>query len=280
MRWPSTSRRSRLTARPWPSSASTRTTCSASGTGWVAATRRGRPSARRSRSPSAGRTSKPFSPARTPWTSTSSPRPMRRTCQSSSPCSASGAAAPWEIVGDRARGHADAARSARPDQRPRRLGPRLRALERPAPGAAPKASGGRARSARAAAKTRKRAVRPPPLLRGQPRPGPPAAQVWQLLRRRVARNPAVRPVHAPLPSLLPAGRHGVQWQARHPRRQARRLLDGARRPHPLESQALAGRASARAPPLTPPPCGWHVLLTAARLSGASRAPTASTPSTS
>jgi hypothetical protein len=148
------------------------------------------------------------------------------------------------------------------------------------PGAAPKASGGRARSARAAAKTRKRAVRPPPLLRGQPRPGPPAAQVWQLLRRRVARNPAVRPVHAPLPSLLPAGRHGVQWQARHPRRQARRLLDGARRPHPLESQALAGRASARAPPLTPPPSWWRVLLTAARLSGASRAPTASTPSTS
>ena len=60
-----------------------------------------------------------------------------------------------------------------------------------------------------------------------------------------ARHPAVRPVHAPLRRLLPAGRHGEQRQARRPR------------------GALHRRTTRPGPS-----------------SGASRAPTASTPSTS
>ena len=71
------------------------------------------------------------------------------------------------------------------------------------------------------------------------------ALVQRFLRRAHRRHPALRPVHAPLPRLLPAGRHGKQRQGRHAR----------------------GRARS---PTTPP----------ARSSGASRARTASTPSTS
>jgi glucose-6-phosphate isomerase len=42
--------------------------------------------------------------------------------------------------------------------------------------------------------------------------------VWynELLRRPDARHPPLRPVHAPLRRLLPAGRHGEQRQARRP----------------------------------------------------------------
>ena len=43
--------------------------------------------------------------------------------------------------------------------------------------------------------------------------------VQRLLRRPDARDPALRPVHAPLRRVLPAGRHGVQRQERRPRRQ-------------------------------------------------------------
>ena len=41
--------------------------------------------------------------------------------------------------------------------------------------------------------------------------------VLELLRRRDARDPAVRPVHASLRRVLPAGRHGVERQGRRPR---------------------------------------------------------------
>ena len=59
---------------------------------------------------------------------------------------------------------------------------------------------------------------------GAPRPA--RRLVQQLLRRRDARHPAVRPVPAPLPRLLPAGRHGVERQARRPRGpRHHRLLD-------------------------------------------------------
>ena len=81
---------------------------------------------------SAWTTSRSCSPAATRWTSTSAPRRSRRTCRSSSGCSASGTTNFF--------GAAD------------------------------------------------------------------------------ARHPAVRPVHAPLPRVLPAGRHGEQRQARRPRR--------------------------------------------------------------
>ena len=156
---PSTSSPSRPTRRRSRSSASTRRTCSRSGTGSAAATRCGRRSACRSRCPSAWTTSRSCSPAATRWTSTSARRRWRRTCRS--------------ILG--AAGHL----------------------------------------------------------------------VQRLLRRPDARDPALRPVHAPLRGVLPAGRHGVQRQERH--------------------AATASRS-----PTTRP----------ARSSGASRAPTASTPSTS
>jgi hypothetical protein len=91
-RSPTTSRRSRRTPRPSPTLASTRRTCLASGTGWAAATRRGRPSVRPSPSPSAGTTSSSSSRAATTWTTTSRPRPSRRTCPCSSPPSACGTA--------------------------------------------------------------------------------------------------------------------------------------------------------------------------------------------
>ena len=48
------------------------------------------------------------------------------------------------------------------------------------------------------------------------------AQVRRLLRRRVARCAPVRPVHAPLPGVPPARRHGVERQARDARGYARR----------------------------------------------------------
>ena len=48
--------------------------------------------------------------------------------------------------------------------------------------------------------------------------------VQQFLRRPDARHPAVRPVHAPLLRLLPAGRHGEQRQERQPRRRSGRRL--------------------------------------------------------
>ncbi len=48
--------------------------------------------------------------------------------------------------------------------------------------------------------------------------------VQQLLRRGDARHPALRPVPAPLPRLLPAGRHGVERQGRRPRRPAHHRL--------------------------------------------------------
>ena len=44
--------------------------------------------------------------------------------------------------------------------------------------------------------------------------------VQQLLRRPDPGDPALRPVHAPLSGLLPAGRHGVERQERHQRRPA------------------------------------------------------------
>ncbi len=44
--------------------------------------------------------------------------------------------------------------------------------------------------------------------------------VQQFLRRAHGRDPALRPVHAPLCRLLPAGRHGKQWQGRHAREPA------------------------------------------------------------
>ncbi len=76
-------------------------------------------------------------------------------------------------------------------------------------------------------------------------PGHARRLVRQLLRRRQPRHPALRPVPAPLRRVPAAGRHGVQRQER-----------------PI--------ATATRSPTTPP----------ARSSGASRAPTASTPSTS
>ena len=50
--------------------------------------------------------------------------------------------------------------------------------------------------------------------------------VRQLLRCRVARHLAVRPVHAPFRRLPPAGRHGVQRQVCDARRQARQSRHG------------------------------------------------------
>ena len=73
-----------------PSSASTRPTCSGSGTGWAAATPTTRPSASRSWWPSAVSISPRCWPASTPSTSTSAPRRWRRTCRSSRACSTSG----------------------------------------------------------------------------------------------------------------------------------------------------------------------------------------------
>ena len=87
---PSTSWPCRPTPPRWRSSASTPTTCSASGTGWAAATRWTRPSASPPCSPSAPRTSGPCWPASTPWTSTSAPRPSSATCPCSWGCSSSG----------------------------------------------------------------------------------------------------------------------------------------------------------------------------------------------
>ncbi len=79
------------------SSASTPTTCSASGTGWAAATRWTRPSGSPPCWPSAPRTSGPCWPAFTPWTSTSARRPSSATCPSSwasSPCGTGTSSAP------------------------------------------------------------------------------------------------------------------------------------------------------------------------------------------
>ena len=79
--WPSISSPSRPTPRRCPSSASTRPTCSASGTGSAAATRWTRRSAFRRCWPSARTTSARCSTASTRWTSTSAPRRSSRTCR-------------------------------------------------------------------------------------------------------------------------------------------------------------------------------------------------------
>ena len=52
-------------------------------------------------------------------------------------------------------------------------------------------------------------------------PGAPRHLVHQLLRRGERRHPSLRPVHAPLPRLLPAGGHGEQRQIGRPRRASR-----------------------------------------------------------
>ena len=77
-RSPSTSSRCRPTPRRWRSSASTRPTCSGSGTGSAVATRWIRRSGCRRCSRSGPRTSARCSPAFTRWTSTSAPRRSTR----------------------------------------------------------------------------------------------------------------------------------------------------------------------------------------------------------
>ena len=71
--------------------------------------------------------------------------------------------------------------------------------------------------------------------------------VQQLLRRADARHPALRPDAGVLPDLLPAGRHGVQRQERHPAGRAGRLRD---RPHRLG--AARHQRPARLLPAHPP----------------------------
>ncbi len=66
-----------------------------------------------------------------------------------------------------------------------------------------------------------------PLREEHPRgPGPARRLVHELLRRRDRGDPALRPVHAPLPRLLPAGQHGEQRQIRGPQRRAGALGHG------------------------------------------------------
>ena len=98
--WPSTSSPSRPMPPRCPSSASTRPTCSGSGTGSAAATRWTRRSASRRCWPSGRRTSAPCSTASTRWTSTSAPRRSNATCRCSWACWRSGtttssARRPW-----------------------------------------------------------------------------------------------------------------------------------------------------------------------------------------
>ena len=80
-RSPSISSRSRPMPRKWRSSASTRPTCSGSGTGSAGATRWIRPSASRRCSPSAPTTSAPCWMAFTRWTSTSAPLRSSAICR-------------------------------------------------------------------------------------------------------------------------------------------------------------------------------------------------------